>query len=134
VPGPDAGPFSTPRNTVLFLPPETLAAVVKSGGDGQGVDVAGQPAQGKGSVSPLQGGGLQFIPKFKATGQSSFSVKDGSGGASVPITVDVLGERRGGGFAGSNAGLQAEVLGRKGAQHVHNHTHAVCCVNTALFI
>jgi hypothetical protein len=61
------------------------------------VDVTGQPASGKGSVTPLEGsnGGLQFAPQYKTTGESVFQVtaKDAAGApSSISIKVDVLGE------------------------------------------
>jgi hypothetical protein len=78
------------------MPPATLAAAFKDAdGDAFSVEVAAQPQGGKGSVAPLPGGGLQFVPLYKATGQSVFQVtaKDSTGltSGSVPITVDVLG-------------------------------------------
>ena len=98
-----AGGFSTTKSTVLFMPPATLAGAFKDAdGDALSVEVSAQPSSGKGSVTPLPGGGLQFIPPYKVTGKSVFQVnaRDSSGLASgsVPITVDVLGGSMGPGW------------------------------------
>jgi hypothetical protein len=88
--------FTTTKSTVLLMPLAVLAAAfTDADGDALSVEVAAQPQGGKGTVSPLAGGGLQFVPPFKATGKSVFQViaKDSSGltSGSVPITVDMLG-------------------------------------------
>jgi hypothetical protein len=91
--------FSTSKNTVLAFTPAMLAALFTDP-DGEplsSIDVTGQPEDSKGSVTPLEGsgGGLQFVPRYQATGESVFQVtaKDATGASSsIPIKVTVLGE------------------------------------------
>jgi hypothetical protein len=74
-----------------------LAALFKDpeGDAPASVGVAAQPEGSRGAVTALESGGLQFLPRYKATGQSVFLVaaKDAAGasGGSIPIKVDVLG-------------------------------------------
>jgi hypothetical protein len=83
-----------------MLTPAMLTALFKDP-DGEplpSVDVTGQPEGGKGSVTPLEGssgGGLQFAPRYQATGESVLQVtaKDVAGASSsTPVKVTVLGE------------------------------------------
>jgi hypothetical protein len=73
-------------------------------GDALSVEISAQPQDGKGSVAPLTGGGMQFVPPYKATGQSVFQVAAtdnlGMSSGSVPIRVDMLGELLGGRWLG----------------------------------
>jgi hypothetical protein len=89
-------PLTTPKNQVLFIPPDALTALFKDPEGGAiSVAPAGQPAAGKGSAAAMEGGGIAFKPQYGATGPSEFPVaaRDPAGASStaVPLKITVQG-------------------------------------------
>jgi hypothetical protein len=86
------GPFTTPKNQVLFIPPGALAALFRDPeGAAVSVALAGQPEAGKGTAAAMEGGGIAFKPRFKASDPSEFLVaaKDPAGASSASLAVKV---------------------------------------------